>query len=412
MYKEDFSKLSDSAVAKLAFMKSNRPGYFVMSMLAGAYIGIGVLLAFTAGGLLVGQPNARIVMGLTFGVALSLVVMAGAELFTGNNLVMAAGLLDKKVSIVDTLRLWVFCWIGNLCGGFLLGLIYRMTDLSSGQVGAFIVASAAAKMTAGALPLFARGILCNFLVCLAVWSASRATSDAGKLIMIFWCLFAFITTGFEHSIANMTLFSVALLEPYDAAVTFGGFAYNLAIVTLGNIVGGVLFVAVPYHMAGERRRLFGKKSAAKKPAAVSRPASAMESAPVKKPAAATQAAPSKKPAASKKSASSKKRPAQQHPDDFYSTELAPRPAADNAAAAMKKKEVAKRPAADNTAAAMKKKEMAKRPAADNTAAAMKKKEMAKRPAADNAAAGTNKKDGARKPAGIKKPGGVKKMKKG
>ena len=376
MYKEDFSKLSDSAVAKLAFMKSNRPGYFVMSMLAGAYIGIGVLLAFTAGGLLVGQPNARIVMGLAFGVALSLVVMAGAELFTGNNLVMAAGLLDKRVSIVDTIRLWVFCWIGNLCGGFLLGLIYRMTDLSSGQVGAFIVASAAAKMTTGALALFARGILCNFLVCLAVWSASRATSDAGKLIMIFWCLFAFITTGFEHSIANMTLFSVALLEPYDAAVTFGGFAYNLAIVTLGNIVGGVLFVAVPYHMAGERRRLFGKKSAAKKPAAVSRPAPAMEAAPVKKPAAATQAAPSKKPAASKKSASSKKRPAQQHPDDFYSTELAPRPAA------------------------------------DNTAAAMKKKEMAKRPAADNAAAGTNKKDGARKPAGIKKPGGVKKMKKG
>ena len=115
-----------------------------------------------------------------------------------------------------------------------------------------MVSAAAAKMGAGAVALFARGILCNFLVCLAVWCAGRATSDAGKLIMVFWCLFAFITTGFEHSIANMTLFTVALLQPAHEAVSAGGFIYNLAIVTLGNIAGGALFVAVPYYIAGRR----------------------------------------------------------------------------------------------------------------------------------------------------------------
>ena len=178
--------------------------------------------------------------------------MAGAELFTGNNLAMAAGILDKKVSWADALKLWCVCWIGNLAGGIILGCIYHLTGLCAGQVADFMVSAAAAKMGAGPMQLFARGILCNYLVCLAVWCAGRASSDAGKLIMIFWCLFAFITTGFEHSIANMTLFTVALLQPAHDAVTIGGFAYNLALVTLGNIVGGAFFVALPYYIAGRR----------------------------------------------------------------------------------------------------------------------------------------------------------------
>ena len=106
MFRNDYTRTSDGAAAKVAFMNKDPLAYFVMSMLAGAYIGIGVLLAFTSGGLLTGFPYARIVMGLTFGVALSLVVMAGAELFTGNNLAMAAGLLDKKVTWKDALKLW------------------------------------------------------------------------------------------------------------------------------------------------------------------------------------------------------------------------------------------------------------------------------------------------------------------
>ncbi len=252
MFRNDFSKTSDGATAKVAFMKKDPLAYLVVSMLAGAYIGIGVLLAFTSGGLLTGLPYARIVMGLTFGVALSLVVMAGAELFTGNNLAMAAGLFDRKVTWKDALRLWCICWTGNLFGGMILAGIYSLTGLCTGPVAEFMVSAAGAKMGAGVVALFARGILCNFLVCLAVWCAGRASSDSGKLIMIFWCLFAFITTGFEHSIANMTLFTVALLQPAHEAVSVGGFLYNLVVVTLGNIAGGAVFVAAPYYIAGRR----------------------------------------------------------------------------------------------------------------------------------------------------------------
>ena len=252
MFRNDLEKNAQTAINKSSMLKRDPLGYFVLSMLAGAFIGIGVLLAFTIGGQLNGQPYCKVVMGLSFGVALSLVVMAGGELFTGNNMVMAIGAFSKKVSWGEVIKLWIICWLGNLVGAVILAVIYHLTGLDAGDTGAFMDAGAFAKMSAGAVPLIARGILCNFLVCLAVWSAGRATSDAGKLIMIFWCLFAFITTGFEHSIANMTLLTIALINPMDQAITIGGYFYNLILVTIGNIIGGVLFVALPYYAASRK----------------------------------------------------------------------------------------------------------------------------------------------------------------
>ena len=246
MFSEDFSSVSSAAEGKAGFLGRNPAGYFLLSMLAGMYIGFGVLLAFTAGGLLSGAPGAKIVMGVSFGVALSLVVMCGAELFTGNNLVMAAGVLDKKVTLADAVKLWIVCWLGNATGGILLAFIYHLTGLGDGSVGEFMANAALAKMSAGGVALFARGMLCNMLVCLAVWSTFRLKTEAGKLIMLFWCLFAFITTGFEHSVANMTLLTVGLLRPCGVALSVGGWFYNLVIVTLGNMAGGICLVAFPY----------------------------------------------------------------------------------------------------------------------------------------------------------------------
>lgn len=252
MFRSDFTKTANGSLSKTGMLKKDPFGYFILSMLAGAYIGIGVLLAFTVGGQLSGAPYTKVVMGCLFGVALSLVVMAGAELFTGNNMVMAMGVLDKKIRWSDAVKLWCVCWIGNLVGALVLAVIYHFTGLGTGAVGEFMASAAATKMSLTPLQMITRGILCNFLVCLAVWCAGRATSDAGKLIMIFWCLLAFITTGFEHSIANMTLMAVALMEPSGQAVSIGGYCLNLLFVTIGNIIGGVLFVAVPYHLASRK----------------------------------------------------------------------------------------------------------------------------------------------------------------
>ena len=251
MFKEEFEAAANGAVSKYNLLKKNPGGYFVLSMLAGMFIGFGVLLAFTAGGLLAGAPATKLVMGATFGVALSLVVMAGGELFTGNNMVMAAGILKKKITLSNAVYLWIICWIGNAAGGVLLAVLYHITGLGEGAVGAFMASGALAKMSAAPVALLTRGILCNMLVCLAVWCGFRCKNEVAKLIMIFWCLFAFVTSGFEHSIANMTLFTAALLEPAGQAVSVGGMFYNLLMVSIGNMIGGILLVAVPYFIAAK-----------------------------------------------------------------------------------------------------------------------------------------------------------------
>jgi nitrite transporter NirC len=93
------------------------------------------------------------------------------------------------------------------------------------------------------------------LVCLAIWCSFRCKSESGKLIMIFWCLFAFITSGFEHSIANMTLLSIGLMAPFSASIGFVGYFYNILIVSLGNMVGGILFIALPYFLISKKENI-------------------------------------------------------------------------------------------------------------------------------------------------------------
>ncbi|MGI6731734.1 MAG: formate/nitrite transporter family protein [Anaerovoracaceae bacterium] len=253
MFSEDVAVALNSAQKKLALLDRKPVGYFLASMLGGIYVGFGIILIFTIGGLLGDAPYTKIVMGVSFSIALSLVVIAGSELFTGNNLIMALGILNKTVTATQTLKLWLVCWIGNWVGSFFLATIYWGTGYATGAVGTFIAGTAAAKMSVPFLPLLLRAVLCNVLVCLAIWCSFRCKSESGKLIMIFWCLFAFITSGFEHSIANMTLLSISLLSPMGAAISIGGYFYNILVVSLGNILGAILFLAIPYHLISHQQ---------------------------------------------------------------------------------------------------------------------------------------------------------------
>ena len=108
-------------------------------------------------------------------------------------------------------------------------------------------------MTASPVALLLKGILCNTLVCMAVWCSIKLKSDSGKLIMVFWCIFTFMICGFEHSVANMTTMAVGLMNAGDAAVNVGGYIYNLFFVTVGNMIGGVLVVALPYHFIAKEK---------------------------------------------------------------------------------------------------------------------------------------------------------------
>ena len=254
MYDEEYSASAAGAAAKVRLLKHNPLGYFLMSALAGAYIGFGILLSFTVGGTLGPIPMNKIAMGLSFGVALSLVIIAGAELFTGNAMVLFNGWRRKTVTLTDVIRLWIVCYIGNLVGAVILSFIFYGAAGTAGGVGQALATAAATKMSLPPLVLFLRGILCNVLVCLAVWCGFRCKSDSGKLIMTFWCLYAFFTCGFEHSVANMTVLTLGLLNPAGMAVSLSGYGYNLLWVTLGNIVGAVLFLAIPYGIAAAKKQ--------------------------------------------------------------------------------------------------------------------------------------------------------------
>jgi nitrite transporter NirC len=247
LYDENIAAVAELARAKSAKTTQDPLGYLVASMLAGMYVGIGIALIFSIGAPVAtsGSPYLKTLMGASFGIALTLVIFAGSELFTGNNLVMIVGLAKGRSSLRLVARVWLFSWIGNLAGSMLLAWMV----VSSGALmhaRELIESVSAGKMALEPWPLFLRAVLCNWLVCLAVWTSGRAHSETAKCVLIFWCLFAFIACGFEHSVANMTLLSMALFEQHGSGVTWGGFAYNMGIVTLGNILGGAGFVGGAY----------------------------------------------------------------------------------------------------------------------------------------------------------------------
>lgn len=249
MFKTQIDQVGKAAQNKVGLLRRDPLSYFLLSMLAGMYIGFGILLAFTVSGQLNGASVTKLAMGAVFGVALSLVVIAGGELFTGSNFVLSVGLMTKKVSWTETLYLWLICWLGNACGSIVLALLYHATGLQVKGVATAMATTAVAKMSATPTQLLTRAILCNILVCLAIWMTFQTKSDAAKLIMVFWCLLAFFTSGFEHSVANMTLLTAALLEPVGNAVSVVGWGYNLLWVTLGNMLGAIIFLALPYTLA-------------------------------------------------------------------------------------------------------------------------------------------------------------------
>lgn len=253
MFTETKNLLSEIAVKKVAFYEKSIGRYLIASMWAGAYVGFGIFLIMTIGG--IGEtysiPLTKVLMGVSFGIALSLVIMAGSELFTGNNLILTVGALDGKVTWKQTLKLWTFSFIGNFIGSFIIGYLFVNINISGSETGDFILSVATKKMSADIIVLFIKGILCNILVCLAVLCSIKLKSESAKLIMIFWCLFAFITSGFEHSIANMSIFAMALFMDHVSPISIYGMIYNLIPVTLGNMVGGSLFLGVSYYYLGK-----------------------------------------------------------------------------------------------------------------------------------------------------------------
>lgn len=256
MFKDEFQAVCNAGAGKSNLLKKNPVGYFVSSMVAGMFISFGSFVAFTLGQAVSAGGAASFVklsQAFAFAAALSLVVMAGAELFTGNNFVMAASSLRKTVSWGDTAKLWVVCWLGNLVGSLLSVIAFQLSGVPTAGEGAlaeYFIQISSGKVSLNPLHLTFRAIMCNIMVCLAVWCGIKMKTEAGKLIMVFWCILVFMVCGFEHSIANMSIIGVAVA---NGGITVGQYLYSVLLATVGNLIGGAVFVAVPYHVISKEK---------------------------------------------------------------------------------------------------------------------------------------------------------------
>ncbi len=226
-----------------------------LGVLAGAFIAFGAMFSTLA---LTGSPlgfgPSRVLAGLAFSLGLVLVVVGGAELFTGNNLVVMAW-AARKITTGQLLRNWALVYVANLVGALGSALMMWWSGalgLGGGAVAETAIAIAEAKVALGFTEALFRGILCNVLVCLAVWLSFAAHDVPGKVLAIIFPISAFVALGFEHSVANMYLIPIAMLAGAESA-TAAGFLANLIPVTLGNIVGGGGFVALVYWLIYLRR---------------------------------------------------------------------------------------------------------------------------------------------------------------
>jgi len=238
----------------------------VLAVLAGSFISLGALfftVIMTGAGL--GFGVTRLLGGLGFCLGLILVVVAGAELFTGNNLIAMAW-ASRLIGTRQVIRNWLLAYVGNVAGCLgtvLLALWANVASLGNGAVGTTAVAIACAKADLPLVEAFARGILCNALVCLAVWLVMGGRSVTDKILAVLFPITAFVAMGLEHSIANWFFLPYGIaLDPQGIVSTLGVWK-NLGAVTLGNVVGGTLLVAGVYWVAYLRRGENGEDVAPK-----------------------------------------------------------------------------------------------------------------------------------------------------
>lgn len=249
----------------------------ILGILSGIFIALGAEGSNLAACHLLASPDSfflgKTIAGVVFGAGLMMVVLAGAELFTGNSLIFM-GVLDGEVKASAMLKNWLFVYIGNFIGGIFTALIVvNSGQLKAGgaELGGMTIKIAAGKVGGSFFCFLLLGVLCNFLVCLAVWMATAAKDIGGKLWAIFFPIMLFVISGFEHSVANMYyipagIFAKAVPAYLKAAMDLGLteeqisslnwvtlFTGNLIPVTIGNVLGGTLLVALPLWIAYRRK---------------------------------------------------------------------------------------------------------------------------------------------------------------
>lgn len=243
MFNKDIDNIITITEAKVN--NANRwPGkYFVRAIITGFYVIVAIILSYTTGAILFDKyPEiSKIIVAATFSFALALIVFLSGELFTGNTFALSVGIQKRKVKIKDAMKVLIFSYLGNMLGSILLAYLFVKSEPS--LIKDYIEPIVIAKVNLSVANMFIRGILCNFIVCLGYLTGIKMTSESGKMIMMFFCVFAFVIAGFEHSIANMGIFSIGYFAL--GSLSLYSVLKNLFFVTIGNIIGGGILLAIP-----------------------------------------------------------------------------------------------------------------------------------------------------------------------
>jgi len=216
----------------------------VASMMGGAYVGMACLLSFVLGGNMFSQHMAQMVaFAALFPANLLLILQSGGQLFSGNSATMAMGVLEKKVTIKDLVRNWSITYAGNMLGCLLVGLAANYSGILTGGAMNMIVTNVVKKCSGAFGPTLVKGVMCNWLICLAVWLCTMAKGLGGKMIGAWFPISMFVAIGFEHSVTNMFILPAGLLAGAPVSI-FDMLLKNLIPVTIGNAIAGALVVAV------------------------------------------------------------------------------------------------------------------------------------------------------------------------
>lgn len=242
------------AAKKLKIFKTSLLFYILRAMLASMFIGFGVIVAFKTGNFfyMVHSPFAYPTAAITFGAAIILIAYGGGDLFTGNTFYYTYAALRQKMAWSDVMKLWTFSYIGNILGAIAFALLIFATGLfAEPTVNGFLLSVVEKKMNAPVIELFFRGILCNWLVCLAFFIPMGLKGDGPKMFSMMLFVFCFFVSGYEHSIANMCTFAVALVIHHPETISWFGLVHNLIPVTLGNLIGGGGMMGIMYYQANK-----------------------------------------------------------------------------------------------------------------------------------------------------------------
>lgn len=244
----DIEVLCKLGRVKYNIMKTDPLRFFVRSFMAGAYLGAAAILSYTLGAMLQDHGVvAKIAVAATFGIGLVAIVYLGAELFTGNCFVTIMPVLKGDLKIKDIMPMWITCYIGNVVGISLICFLFIKSGAQKTVLIPYLTSIMQSKLQFNVFELFIKGILCNFIVCIAAYSGIKIKDETARLIVIMVFVMAFVLPGFEHCIANAGIFTMGMTQ-LGNTIDWSMLPLHMLISSIGNIVGGSIVLAVPIYI--------------------------------------------------------------------------------------------------------------------------------------------------------------------